>query len=78
MFAPSLIRVILRHPSVWPEAVRAYVAFTPSDWWRRRPFLPLPRPAYVRWRLQTAYGSPDATPRPADIVHYLEWRKRQR
>jgi hypothetical protein len=41
-------------------------------WWRRPPFLPLPDPDYVRFRLQTAYGS-TGTPAGDDLVAYLSW-----
>jgi hypothetical protein len=78
MFAPNILRVILRHPTLWAEALRTFVAFTPSRWWRQRPFLPVPRPVYIVWRLQTAYGSPDTPPDPVDIVHFLQWRRSQR
>ncbi|MDH3538789.1 MAG: hypothetical protein OEP52_02240 [Acidimicrobiia bacterium] len=78
MFASSILRVVVRRPSLWPEALRVLVAFTPGRWWRRAPFLPVPRRAYLRWRMQTAYGSPDATPVPSDVIHFLEWRKGQR
>ena len=78
MFASSILRAIIRRPTLWPEALRALVAFTPSGWWRKPPFLPVPRRAYVRWRLQTAYGSSDARPSPIDLVHFLQWRRGQR
>jgi len=43
-------------------------------WWRRAPFLPLPSPDYLRFRLQTAYGGAgDRAPEPEDIVTYLRW-----
>ena len=42
------------------------------QWWQRPPFLPLPDPAYVRFRLETQYG--DAAPvDPDDLIAYLEW-----
>ena len=78
MFASSILRVIIRRPTLWPEALRALVAFTPSGWWRTAPFLPVPRRAYVRWRMQTAYGSSDAVPAPAELVQFLQWRREQR
>ena len=78
MFASSILRVVIRRPSLWPEALRALVAFTPSRWWRHAPFLPVPRRAYLRWRMQTAYGSLDAVPPASDFIHFLEWRKGQR
>ena len=46
--------------------------------WRRAPFLPLPSMPYVRWRMQTAYGDPDALPSPEDVVRYARWIGRQR
>ena len=78
MFASSILRVIIRRPTLWLEALRALVAFTPSGWWRMAPFLPLPRRDYVRWRMQTAYGAFDATPSPDDLVQFLQWRREQR
>jgi hypothetical protein len=42
------------------------------EWWRRAPFLPLPPSAYLRFRLETAYGAVTA-PEPADLVAYLTW-----
>ncbi|NNC92005.1 MAG: hypothetical protein HKN80_05900 [Acidimicrobiia bacterium] len=78
MFAFSILRVVIRRPLLWPEALRTLVAFTPRRWWQHAPFLPVPRRPYLRWRLQTAYGSPDAAPAASDLVHFLEWRKDQR
>lgn len=28
---------------------------------------------YVRWRVQTAYGSPDVRPPAGDVCSYVEW-----
>ncbi len=36
------------------------------------PFLPVPDRAYVRFRMETAYGA-RGTPRVEDLVTYLEW-----
>jgi hypothetical protein len=44
-----------------------------DGWWRHAPFLPLPDADYFRFRLQTAYGSPDRAPEPADVITYLHW-----
>lgn len=62
-----------RHPSLWLAAVRQILVLAQPGWWRRRPFLPLPDPAYLAFRLQTAYGDPDRAPEPADVVTYLRW-----
>jgi len=61
------------HPSLWLTAVRQIIVLAPSGWWRRAPHLPLPDPAYLRFRMQTAYGDPEQQPEPADIVTYLHW-----
>jgi len=35
---------------------RFYIRLIPAHWYRKSPFVPIPPPAYVRWRLRTAYG----------------------
>jgi hypothetical protein len=64
---------VLRHPSLWATAVRQLVRLTPRGWWRRRPFLPVPDAAYLRFRLITAYGGEGGEPRPEDLITYLHW-----
>lgn len=78
MFASSVLRELLRRPGLWLEAVRTWAAFTPRKWWAQRPFLPLPTRAYIRWRLQTAYGSSTVRPSGSDVIEFLEWRREQR
>ena len=41
-------------------------------WWRRSPHLPLPDAGYLRFRLETQYGS-SGRPVPDDVVAYLRW-----
>ena len=64
--------VVLAHPTLWRVALRQAALLARRDWWRSAPFLPLPDPAYLRFRLLTMYGS-DAEPDPGDIVPYLRW-----
>ena len=45
----------------------------PRGWWRTKPFLPLPDPDYLRFRLQTQYGDSSHEADPGDLVAYLEW-----
>ena len=73
-----MIRTLLRHPVLLIEAVRAAAATAPPGWWRRFPFVPKPEPAYMRWRLQTAYGTSETQVTPRDLLAYLEWRRRTR
>ena len=68
--------LLIRHPSLWATGVVQLFRLAPRGWWRRRPFLPLPDPAYLRFRLQTAYGDPDREPEPDDLVTYLHWCRR--
>jgi hypothetical protein len=63
--------VVVR-PRLWPTALRQAVRMTRPRWWTRAPFLPIPDAAYLRFRLQTAYGL-QGTPRASDLVRYLEW-----
>lgn len=64
---------VLRRPSLWLVALRQWRRTTPSGWWRRRPFLPLPSREYMAFRLITQYGREDASVEPIDVVNYLVW-----
>jgi hypothetical protein len=70
--------VVLVHPSLWVTALRQYRVSLPRRWWRRRPFLPLPPADYIRFRLQTQYGSVKHRIEPADVLNYLSWCKLHR
>ena len=63
---------VARHPGLWVTAVVQLLRLAPRGWWRRAPFLPLPDPDYLHFRLQTQYGV-DQPPEPADVVTYLHW-----
>jgi len=65
-------RVLVAHPTLWPTAARQVARMVAPRWWRRPPFLPLPDPAYVRFRLETQYGGA-ASVDPDDLIAYLEW-----
>jgi hypothetical protein len=68
-----VLAAVLRHPTLWPVAVRQGWRLVPSGWWRRRPYLPVPDPAYLAFRLQTQYGDPKRRPDPEDVIAYLRW-----
>ena len=73
-WAGAAVRAVARHPSLWVTAGRQALVLAAPGWWRRRPFLPLPAPDYLRFRIQTAYGGDgDRAPEPADLVTYLRW-----
>lgn len=60
-----------------PRLARALIVvawrFRDRHWLRRFPFLPLPSPAYVRWRMHTAYGDPGTIPPAEDVERYARW-----
>lgn len=61
-----------------PELVRTAISHVRRDWWRTGIRLPRPSQAHLRWRMETAYGSSDATPDRADVIDFVAWRRRQR
>ena len=64
---------VAREPVLWATAARQVLTLAVDGWWRRAPFLPLPDAAYLRFRLQTAYGDLSRDPEPEDVVTYLHW-----
>ena len=64
---------VLVRPWLWWTALRQLVALAPRGWWRRRPWLPVPDPDYLAFRLQTMYGDSGHRPEPTDVVTYLHW-----
>jgi hypothetical protein len=77
MMSWQLVVALIRRPDLWVEMLRTMFAVAPSGWWRRRPFVPIPDPAYTEWRLITAHGESTSPLQPEELIHYLEWRKRQ-
>lgn len=76
-WALRAVVAVLRHPSLWWTGLRQAAVLAGPGWWRRPPFLPLPAPEYLRFRIETAYGgSGDQPPRPQDLVTYLRWCRR--
>ena len=60
-------------PSLWGVAFVQLFRLARPGWWRRPPFVPVPDPEYLRFRLETQYGDPDHPIERADIVAYLRW-----
>lgn len=70
------LAALARRPGLWRVAIRQARRTAPPGWWRRAPFLPVPGGEYLRFRLLTQYGDPDARPSARDLVAYLEWCQR--
>lgn len=75
--ATALAAHSLRNPSVGVSLVRVLWRFRRLHWYRRPPFLPLPAPEYVRWRMHTAYGRDDVVPPADDVIRYARWATHQ-
>jgi hypothetical protein len=72
----AVVAALARRPTLWPVAARQAWRLAPAGWWRHPPYLPVPDPEYLRFRLVTQYGSADHRPDPADVVAYLNWCRR--
>ena len=69
----GLAKVAIRRPWILPAMLGAAWAFRSNKWYRSPPFLPLPSKAFMRWRMETAYGR-NATAIPSrDLERYLRW-----
>lgn len=67
-------RALLR-PRLALDLITAAWAFRRRGWWAAPPFLPVPDPAYLRWRMYTAYGSERAVPPLRDVIRFVRWRR---
>ena len=68
---------VAARPSLWAVAARQAHRLARPRWWRRPPFLPLPDPAYLAFRLETQYGTADARPAGEDVLAYHRWCRAQ-
>lgn len=71
-----MVGALAARPRLWPTAARQAARLVPRRWWRRRPFVPVPDRAWLRFRAETQYGDPDRAPGAGDVVTWLEWARR--
>ena len=71
--AGAVAVAIVRRPRLWPAAARQARVLVPPGWWRRRPFLPVPDRAWLRFRMTTAYGDAGAAIDVEDLLTWLAW-----
>jgi hypothetical protein len=74
--AASLAARALLRPRLAVDLLAAAWAYRRRGWYRAPPFLPLPTPAYRRWRMYTAYGDEEAVPPAEDVIRFVRWRRR--
>ena len=76
---PSLaLRLTLRammNPRLALDLSKLVWAFRRRRWWAQGPFLPIPDPTYVHWRMYTAYGDERAVPPLDDVIRFARWRR---
>jgi hypothetical protein len=65
----------LVNPRVALELLSLAWSMRARQWYRRPPFLPLPPPEYLRWRMYTAYGDERALPPVSDVLSFARWRR---
>lgn len=74
--SPATVAALARRPDLWATAVGAALSLAPHHWWRRAPFLPLPDPDWLRFRLITAHGGTGDGPIEAEeLLTWLAWRR---
>lgn len=74
----GLARLAVRRPWLIPTMLATTWAFRANGWYRRPPFLPVPSMAYVKWRMDTAYGEGITVVRSAELERYLRWGSEMR
>ena len=73
--ALQLVPRAVLNPRPAVDLWRLLWSFRRRDWWRRFPYLPLPDPEYMRWRMYTAYGDERAVPSAEEVIGFARWRR---
>lgn len=63
------------NPRLGLDLLRTAWAFRRRRWWATAPYLPVPDPVYLKWRMYTAYGDEDAVPPAEDVIRFARWRR---
>jgi hypothetical protein len=63
------------NPRVAADLLSLAWAFRRRRWWANPPFLPVPDPEYLDWRIHTAYGDERTLPPVEDIIRFARWRR---
>jgi hypothetical protein len=70
----SFVGPVVRRPSLWVTGLRQARNLAPRRWWAHRPFLPVPAPDYLHFRMVTMYGGDGSSATAGDdLVAWLEW-----
>jgi hypothetical protein len=72
------VTAVASRPGLWWTAVIQVAVLARPGWWKRWPPIPRPDRGYLRFRLETAYGDPEAEIAAGDVVEYLAWCRGER
>ena len=71
---------VLRRPALWVVALVQAFRLARPGWWRHWPPVPVPDADYLRFRLETMYGTASGPgpcePPVEDVLEYLDWCRR--
>jgi hypothetical protein len=73
--AGALTARAILNPRLALDLLKTGWAFRRRRWWAVAPFLPLPDPAYLRWRMYTAYADEGAVPPVEHVIRFARWRR---
>lgn len=74
----AMTSLAVTRPSCIPTLLTTAWCFRAHRWYARPPFLPIPSPRYLRWRMDCAYGDPNAAPSREELMRFLLWAERAR
>jgi len=74
----AIAAYFLRRPLDAAAVGRAGWRLRRHQWWRTRPYLPLPDQKYWNFRVKTAFGDEPVALEPRDVVAAARWSLRQR
>ena len=72
-FALSVRAVV--NPRVALDLLSLAWSMRRRGWYARAPFLPVPPPEYIKWRMYTAYADEAAVPPVDDVIRFARWRR---
>ncbi len=67
------VGTLCTRPDLWWAALATAARLAAPGWWRHRPYAPVPDGRWWAFRMETAYGRPDAELDVADVIAFLEW-----
>lgn len=66
---------LMKRPDLWRTAARLARTHAPDQWWKTKPYLPIPDASWMSFRFETAFADTSGRPEPEQFVEYLEWAK---